>query len=83
MVYNWENLINILIQKQSITLDTRRMLIPYKALDFENFWASFCYGIKNATQLHELELYRCPVNVVHECMAALPQLSVLNASSIK
>lgn len=59
------------------------MLLPPNVQDFEQFWAQFSQAIKSATSLEVLELYRCPVNVVSEVMSLLPQLTILNAISIK
>lgn len=71
-----------MIRQHSTTLNTKCMLIPSMSQDFEQFWTNFIFAIKRATQLCQLELFRCPTNVVQECIVALPQLSVFNSSSI-
>lgn len=74
---------HILFKQSSITLNTRNMLMPTDLQDLEIFWKNFTLAIKKVTTLNELELHRCPINVVKECILALPRLSVFIASSIK
>lgn len=81
-VSNWKTFINVLVEQESTALNLRQMLIPYKLQDFESFWENFSLEIKRATRLQELVLYRCTIDVLHKCIQELPQLSILDASSI-
>jgi len=83
MVHDWDRFIDTLDEQGSVTLDLRRMLIPTKVEDFEGFWLRFSIAIKRAHRLKNLELYRCPPHVVEDIIYALPEIEVLNASSIK
>ncbi|XP_050538349.1 uncharacterized protein LOC126903861 isoform X4 [Daktulosphaira vitifoliae] len=83
MVYDWEKFVNTIDNLGTISLDTRRMLIPTKTDDFESFWLKFSASIKKAKKLRVIELYRCPTHVVEDAIYALPQLAVLNSTSIK
>ncbi|XP_060857659.1 uncharacterized protein LOC132935201 [Metopolophium dirhodum] len=83
MVYDWERFVDSIDQQRTNTLDTRRMLIPSKIEDFESFWLQFSNAMTRAKQLKFIELYRCPVLVVEDIIYSLPQIEVLNASSIK
>jgi len=83
MVFDWDKCIDTVNDKGTNFLDTRRMLIPPKVEDFDSFWLSFAKEIKRAKQLKSIELYRCPIHVVEDVIYSLPQLVVLNASSIK
>jgi len=59
------------------------MLIPTTVEDFESFWLRFANAMKRAQSLKFIELYRCPVHVVEDIIYSLPEIEVLNASSIK
>lgn len=83
MVCNWNKCINAIHDHATVTLDTRRMFIPSKPEDFNKFWLEFTIALKKAQQLKCLELYRCSSNVVEDTIYSLPQLTVLNATSIK
>ncbi|VVC43512.1 Methyl-CpG DNA binding,F-box domain,Leucine-rich repeat domain, L domain-like,DNA-binding domain [Cinara cedri] len=83
MVCDWKKLIDFINMQKSISLDTRRMLMPSKAQDFDLFWLNFSKAITNAINLEALELYRCPMSVVHDVMCSLRQLEKFNATSIK
>lgn len=83
MIYDWEKFIDTINKQGSISLDSRRMLIPIKIEEFEDFWLKFSLAIKKATKLEIIELYRCPINVVQDVIQSLPQLVILNATSIK
>ncbi|CAI6347037.1 unnamed protein product [Macrosiphum euphorbiae] len=83
MVYDWERFVDSIDQQRTVTLDTRRMLIPSKVDDFESFWLRFANAMKRAQKLKVIELYRCPVIVVEDIIYSLPQIEVLNAASIK
>ncbi|XP_025203764.1 uncharacterized protein LOC112600685 isoform X1 [Melanaphis sacchari] len=83
MVYDWERFVDSIDQQRTDTLDTRRMLIPVKIEEFENFWLNFAKAMKRAQKLKFIELYRCPTHVVEDIIYSLPQLEILNATSIK
>lgn len=83
MVYDWERFVDSIDQQRTNTLDTRRMLIPTKVEEFESFWLRFAIAMKRAQQLKFIELYRCPTHVVEDIIYSLPQIEVLNATSIK
>ncbi|XP_029341273.1 uncharacterized protein LOC103308797 [Acyrthosiphon pisum] len=83
MVYDWEKLVDFIDQQRTDTLDTRCMLIPSKVEDFKSFWLRFANAMKKAQKLKFIELYRCPVFVVEDIINSLPQIEVLNATSIK
>lgn len=83
MVHDWERFVNTIDQQITHTLDTRRMLIPTKVEDFEDFWLNFSKAMKRAQKLKLIELYRCPTHVVEDIIYSLPQLEELNATSIK
>jgi len=83
MVYDWERFVDSIDQQRTETLDTRRMLIPVKVEEFENFWLHFSIAMKRAQKLKFIELYRCPTHVVEDIIYSLPQIEILNASSIK
>lgn len=83
MVYDWHKFMETIIRQGSTALNSRSMLVPYRLHDFDKFWINFTIAIKKATKLYELELYKCPINVVHECILTLPQLTILIASTIK
>ncbi|VVC27502.1 F-box domain,Leucine-rich repeat domain, L domain-like, partial [Cinara cedri] len=82
-VLDWDKFIHTIDMHRSISLDTRRMLLPKDINEFELFWSKFSLAIPNATQLRALELYRCPASVVEDVMCSLHQLEKLNATSIK
>ncbi|XP_060849581.1 uncharacterized protein LOC132928718 isoform X3 [Rhopalosiphum padi] len=83
MVYDWERFVDSIDHQRTDTLDTRRMLIPIKVEEFENFWLHFSKAMKRAQKLKFIELYRCPTHVVEDIIYSLPQIEVLNATSIK
>jgi len=83
MVYDWERFVDSIDNQRTDTLDTRRMLIPTKVDEFENFWLRFSKAMKRAQKLKFIELYRCPTHVVEDIIYSLPQIEVLNATSIK
>ncbi|XP_029342055.1 uncharacterized protein LOC100571019 [Acyrthosiphon pisum] len=83
MVYDWERFVDSIDQQLTDTLDTRCMLMPSKAEDIESFWLRFARAMKRAQKLKFIELYRCPVVVVEDIISSLPQIEVLNATSIK
>ncbi|KAL4122588.1 hypothetical protein QTP88_014889 [Uroleucon formosanum] len=83
MVYDWERFVDSIDQQRTDTLDTRRMLIPVKIEEFESFWLRFAIAMKRAQKLKFIELYRCPTHVVEDIIYSLPQIEVLNATSIK
>lgn len=83
MVYDWEKFVDSIDEQSTTTLDTRRMLIPPVVEDFEKFWLNFDKALKRAKKLKTIELYRCPAHVVEDAIYSLPQLAVLNATSIK
>ncbi|XP_026806541.1 uncharacterized protein LOC113549442 [Rhopalosiphum maidis] len=83
MVYDWERFVDSIDQQRTNTLDTRRMLLPVQIDEFKNFWLHFSKAMKRAQNLKFIELYRCPTHVVEDIIHSLPQLEVLNATSIK
>lgn len=83
MVCNWSKCISAIHDHGTVSLDMRRMLIPSKIEDYDKFWLDFTIALKKAQQLKCLELYRCSTSVVEDTIYSLPQLTVLNASSIK
>ncbi|CAI6372647.1 unnamed protein product [Macrosiphum euphorbiae] len=83
MVYDWERFVDTINQQRTDTLNTRRMLRPSKVEDLESFWLRFANAMKRAKQLKCIELYRCPVLVVEDIIYSLPQIEVLNATSIR
>ncbi|XP_060843940.1 uncharacterized protein LOC132923945 [Rhopalosiphum padi] len=83
MVYDWERFVDSIDQQRTNTLDTRQMLIPVKVDEFKNVWLHFSKAMKRAQKLKFIELYRCPTHVVEDIIHSLPQLEVLNATSIK
>ncbi|XP_025418801.1 uncharacterized protein LOC112689348 isoform X3 [Sipha flava] len=83
MVYDWNKFVETINNQGTVSLDSRRMLMPSKVDEFENFWLRFSIAIKKATKLKTIELYRCPTHVVEDIIYSLPQLSVLNATSLK
>jgi len=83
MVYDWERFVDSIDQQKTDILDTRHMLIPSKVEDFKSFWLQFANAMKRAQKLKFIELYRCPVHVVEDIIYSLPQIEVLNATSIK
>ncbi|XP_050422119.1 uncharacterized protein LOC126834328 isoform X2 [Adelges cooleyi] len=82
-VRDWEKFADTINRQGTEVLDTRRMLIPSKLDDFDSFWLCFSAAIKKAKNLKNIELYRCPTHVVEDTIYALPQLVILNATSIK
>ena len=82
-ISNWMKLVESIQKHKTISFDSRGMVVPSKVEDMERFWAQFSHAIKSATSLEVLALYRCPVNVISEVMHLLPQLTKLNATSIK
>ncbi|CAI6373174.1 unnamed protein product [Macrosiphum euphorbiae] len=83
MVYDWERFVNTINQQVTDALDTRSMLIPSEVKDVERFWLRFANAMKRAQMLKSIELYTCPVHVVEDIIYSLPQIEVLNATSIK
>ncbi|XP_026816770.1 uncharacterized protein LOC113556173 [Rhopalosiphum maidis] len=83
MVYDWERFVDSIDQQRTYTLDTRQMLIPINDDEFKNFWLHFSKAMKRAHKLKFIELYRCPTHIVEDIIHSLPQLEVLNATSIK
>lgn len=83
MVFDWNKFAETIDRQCSVSLDTRRMLIPTSLLEFNNFWYCFAVALKKATKLKAIELYRCPPHVVEDTIYSLPQLALLNATSIK
>lgn len=83
MVHDWEKFVDTIENQGTVFLDTRRMLIPSKNDEFDSFWLRFSSAMKKANKLKNIELYRCPTHVVEDAIYALPQLVVLNATSIK
>lgn len=83
MVHDWEKCIDTINNQGTVLLDTRRMLISDKTDEFESFWLRFCKEVKRANKITNIELYRCPTHVVEDILYSLPQLKVLNATSIK
>jgi len=82
-IYNWEKCIDTINNKGTIVLDMRDMLLPTNIEDFKSFWLHFSKNIIRAKQLKIIELYKCPSHVVVDMIYSLPQLEVLNATSIK
>ena len=82
-ICNWMILVESIQKHKTISLDSRGMLVLSKVEDIVHFWAQFIQAIKSATSLEVLALYKCPVNVISEVMHLLPQLTKLNATSIK
>jgi len=83
MVYDWERFLDSIDQQRTDTLDTRQMSIPVQIHKIKNFWLHFSKAMKRAQKLKFIELYRCPIHVVEDIIHSLPQLEVLNATSIK
>ncbi|XP_060847694.1 uncharacterized protein LOC132927220 isoform X2 [Rhopalosiphum padi] len=83
MVYDWERFVDLIDKQKTDTLDTRQMLIPVKVDELKKFWLLFSKAMKRAQKLQFIELYRCPTHVVEDIIHSLPQLEVLNATSIK
>ncbi|XP_026818447.1 uncharacterized protein LOC113557236 isoform X2 [Rhopalosiphum maidis] len=83
MVYDWERFVDSINQQRTDMLDTRQMLIPVKVDEIKKFWLLFSKAMKRAQKLKFIELYRCPTHVVEDIIHSLPQLEVLNATSIK
>ncbi|XP_026806402.1 uncharacterized protein LOC113549344 [Rhopalosiphum maidis] len=83
MVYDWERFVDSIDQQRTDMLDTRKMSIPVQIDEFKNFWLHFSKAMKRAQKLKFIELYRCPTHVVEDIIHSLPQLEVLNATSIK
>lgn len=83
MVHDWNRFIDTLNGQGTVSLDMRRMLIPTKNEEFESFWLRFSIAIKRAHRLKNMELYRCPPHVIEDIIYSLPQIEVLNATSIK
>jgi len=83
MIYDWEKFVDSIDQQRTDTLDTRRMLIPSKVEDSKSFWLQFANAMKRAQKLKMIKLYRCPVLVVEDIIYSLPEIEVLNATSIK
>ncbi|CAI6373546.1 unnamed protein product [Macrosiphum euphorbiae] len=83
MVYDWEKFVNTINQQRTDTLNTRRMLRPSIVEDLEIFWLRFAHAMKRAQQLKFIELYKCPELVVEDIVYSLPQIEVLNATSIR
>lgn len=81
MVYDWNKFVDTINKRNTVSLDTRRMLIPKN--NFDSFWLCFSKDLKRAVKLKTIELYRCPPHVIEDIIYSLPQLEVLNASSIK
>jgi len=81
MICDWKKCVDTIIKRNTVSLDTRGMLIPMDNL--EEFWLSFCKELKRANKIKTIELYRCPTHVVEDLIYSLPQLKVLNANSIK
>lgn len=72
-----------IVKQDTISIDTKRMLIPSKNDSYIQFWLSFANAIKTANQLKAIELYRCPTHVIEDIIYSLLELKILNASSIK
>lgn len=83
MVCNWNKSIAAIHKHGTVALDTKRMLIPTKVEEFEKFWMEFTMALKKAQQLKCIDLYRCPTHVVEDTIYSLPQLTILNATSMK
>lgn len=83
MVYDWDKFVTSIVNQSSVTLDTKRMLIPSNTELYLKFWLNFAKAIKTAKLLKAIELYRCPPHVVEDVIYSLPELQILNASSIK
>lgn len=81
MIRDWNAFVNTIVKQRTVSLDTRRMLIPKD--NYNDFWLRFSINIKRAVKLKTIELYRCPAHVVEDVIYSLPQLEVLNATSIK
>lgn len=82
MINDWNMFIDLIIRQNSTMLNTKNMFIPTKYRDSILFWQNFSHAIKRATNLRVLELYKCPTNVIQDCIIALPQLTVFNGASI-
>lgn len=83
MVYDWNQFAATIVKQNSVSLDTKRMLIPTKNDEYERFWMSFGNAIKEAKHLKAIDLYRCPAQAVEDVIYSLLELKTLNASSIK
>lgn len=83
LVHDWEKCFDSIYDQSTVSLDTRRMLIPAPYGDYEQFWLFFVKALTKAKKLKVIELYRCPTYVVEEVLNELPQLEILNATSIK
>ncbi|XP_022172124.1 uncharacterized protein LOC111034968 isoform X2 [Myzus persicae] len=83
MVYDWERFVDFIDQQRTGSLDTSCMLIPVQVEEFKSFWSRFSIAIKRAQKLKFIELSKCPTHVVEDIIYSLPQIEVLNATSIK
>lgn len=83
MVCNWKKAITAFHNNGTVTLNTRRMLLPTKFEEIEMFWHDFITALEKAQKLKCIELYRCPSYIVEKTISLLPQLTVLNVTSIK
>jgi len=81
MVYDWNKFVDAINEKNTVSLDTRLMLIPKNNVD--SFWLCFSKDLKRAVKLKSIELYKCPPHVIEDIIHSLSQLEVLNASTIK
>lgn len=83
MVCDWEKCIDTIKRKGSYSLDTRNMIIPTGLDASTYFWNTFSQEIKRASQLKVIQLSECPPFILERIITALPQLTILKATSIR
>lgn len=83
MVQDWNKLVNTINYYNSVSLDTKHMIIPEEMNKYNIYWENFNNAIIQAKKLKRINLYKCPPRVVETVIETLHQLEVLQALSIK
>lgn len=82
MVVNWHKFIDIINERNTMSLCTKDMLLPNTMNEYDHFWINFSTAAIKAKKLQILYLYTCPPIVVENIFETLPQLQVFHALSI-
>nr|XP_022919124.1 uncharacterized protein LOC111427960 isoform X3 [Onthophagus taurus] len=80
-ICSFDGLAETLKKHGTVHLDLRKTLIP--ADENEDRWTQFSDAIKKADSLRQLELCKCPANVIEKLAESNPKLEVLTALAIK
>lgn len=80
MVCDWKKCIDFINDQDTVSLDTRHMLVPD---DSNGFWHSFCKQMSKAAKIKTIEFNEYPTTVMQYLNIFPPQLEVLKANFLK